>query len=251
MSKENTEELSEVVELTQEVAQLAEDAAYSIDRMRIFLVAGCGAALVGGIALGIYIAKRKYEKAYADMLTEEVTKTKLFYQGQQKPPLDELVPASEVHVLKAVSDLTRDYRTTDGEAEADQAVEDTGFPVWDYIAEEQKRGDGTTPYIISQAEFLENEPENTQDQLTYFVQDDTLADSQGEVLPEEIFVGENNLQFGHGSGDVNLVYIRNPERGSDFEVIRSDGSFAHEVLGLEHSDDTIRRRGRRPQLRDD
>ena len=49
-------------------------------------------------------------------------------------------------------------------------------------------------------------------------------------------VGEMNLhRFGHGSGDNNVVYIRNDRLENDFIVLRSQGEYAKEVLGLRHS----------------
>jgi hypothetical protein len=39
------------------------------------------------------------------------------------------------------------------------------------------------------------------------------------------------LVFGHGSGDPNVVYIRNEKLQAEYEVLRDPGSYEIEVLG--------------------
>jgi hypothetical protein len=46
-------------------------------------------------------------------------------------------------------------------------------------------------------------------------------------------VGLGNLaKFGHGSGDANTVYVRNPELQIEVEIIHSDGKFSEQRRGI-------------------
>lgn len=104
--------------------------------------------------------------------------------------------------------------------------------------DEMKERDRTKPYIISHDEFFEGEEDYAQSQYTYFEKDDVLADEQDKVVEDSDFmIGDDNLKFGYMSKDPNVVYIRNERLELDFEIMRSQGSYAQEVIGfIEHSD---------------
>lgn len=118
-------------------------------------------------------------------------------------------------------------------------------PTWNQEAEEAHREEAV-PYVISHDEFMENTFEHEQTKMTWYEADETLADAKDEIIHEvESTVGNDNLdRFGHGSRDSRVVYIRNERLELDFEVVKSDGSFAEEVMGLQHSDETRFRRAR-------
>ncbi len=44
------------------------------------------------------------------------------------------------------------------------------------------------------------------------------------------------LNFGHGSGDPNVFYVRNHRRKTEYEILYNTGLFSEEVLGLEIED---------------
>ena len=109
---------------------------------------------------------------------------------------------------------------------------------WDYELEKARRVKGglDTPYVIHVDE--RHEAEHTETTMTYFAKDDVLLDEREQPVaePDDIVGIENLDRFGHGSGDPNLVYIRNNMLGVDIEVRLSDGSYEEEVLGMKHSD---------------
>lgn len=115
---------------------------------------------------------------------------------------------------------------------------------FDYEAELRNRSEDY-PFIITQEEWLENEPEHDQVTVTFYEEDGMLADEQDKPVPDsDEIVGDVNLnRFGYGSKNNNIVYIRNMKMGVDYEVTRSFGSYAQEVLGFTHSDDI------RPRIR--
>lgn len=90
------------------------------------------------------------------------------------------------------------------------------------------------PYILTADEFLHNESEYEQITLTYFEGDRVLVDDQEQPAPDKGLVGEGNLKrFGHLSKDRNVLYVRNPVLKLEFEILRSEGTYKKEVLGIE------------------
>ena len=101
---------------------------------------------------------------------------------------------------------------------------------WDEEKEAAKRVPGE-PYVIPVAVFFENEYEWTQETLTYYQGDDIVSDQADQVVEQHTRVlGE--LNFGHGSGDPNVVYIRNPSLKREWEVLLHSGKYESEILGL-------------------
>jgi hypothetical protein len=96
------------------------------------------------------------------------------------------------------------------------------------------------PHIIHQDEFFSNE-ETPFQQTTYvyYAGDDKLTDTDNTVLNNrESFVGPDALiNFGHGTDDANIVYVRNPGLELEIEVVRHNGTYEEEVLGLEREED--------------
>lgn len=103
---------------------------------------------------------------------------------------------------------------------------------WDNDAELAARKP-SVPYIIHKDEFFANEMEFRQTTLSYYKDDHTLCDETdgSPIYNVDHVVGE--LKFGHGSGDPNVVYIRNEKLRGEYEVLLVDGSYQIMVQGLE------------------
>jgi len=102
---------------------------------------------------------------------------------------------------------------------------------WDE-EEELSNRTNDAPHIIKVDEFISNETGFSQTTLTYYSADEVVADECNvPVYDYNKFLGDN-LKFGHGSGNVDVVYIRNVQKRAEFEVIRFDGSHQDELLGL-------------------
>lgn len=98
--------------------------------------------------------------------------------------------------------------------------------------EELKKRSSTAPYVITSEEFHADELNYTQSSLTYFALDNIMADEDNvPVYNHAVVTGP--LLFGHGSGDPDVVYIRNDERRAEYEITKEDKLFSVEVLGLE------------------
>lgn len=104
---------------------------------------------------------------------------------------------------------------------------------WDYEKELASR-DPEKPYIIHQDEFFANEKDFDQLTITYYQADDILVDEKDSPVHNyKKIVGE--LKFGHGASSESVVYVRNEQLGSEYEVILSESAYMVEVLG--HSAD--------------
>jgi hypothetical protein len=79
---------------------------------------------------------------------------------------------------------------------------------------------------------MNNEMDYNQETLTYYKGDDIVADqSDTPIYNHSGLMGD--LKFGHGSGDANVVYIRNDSIQMEWEVLLHEGSFEVEVVGLQ------------------
>lgn len=113
-----------------------------------------------------------------------------------------------------------------------------GNPVteFDYATELPRRGPDAA-YVVTHDEFMENENGFEQHQLTYYSGDDILTDEKDVPIPdiEELIGSENLTRFGYGSRDANVVYVCNEKIEGLYEIMLSQGSYAQEVAGFQHS----------------
>lgn len=118
------------------------------------------------------------------------------------------------------------------EAELEDAVDDKEE---EGLLFTQSDGDEEGAYLISHTEFIETHEDWDKITLSYFVEDDTLIDDQEIIVPDVDFtIGEKALQyFGKRSGDPNIVYIRNTEIETDFEVLLDRRSIVQALYGIE------------------
>lgn len=109
---------------------------------------------------------------------------------------------------------------------------DTDIPGWDWDEEKMKR-EKAQIYILHRDEFFNNESEYSQSTLTYYAGDDKLTDEKDVPLYNAGDVVGSCLSWGHGSGDPNVVYIRNDILHAEYEVLLHANSYESEVLGIE------------------
>lgn len=102
---------------------------------------------------------------------------------------------------------------------------------WEYEAELAIRTPNA-PYVIHRDEYVCEEMGYEQTTVTYYAGDDIMTDindvpiyNHGSMM--------SPLKFGHGSGDPNVVYIRNESLELEWEVLLHTGRYSVEVLGLE------------------
>lgn len=102
---------------------------------------------------------------------------------------------------------------------------------WDYAYELNERRKRSI-YILHIDEFLADEMEwNNQSTLTWYEADQILCDSKDVPIYNYLEIVGDQMQFGHGSKDPNVCYIRNERLQAEYEVLRDPGSYEAEVLG--------------------
>lgn len=227
--------------------------------------------------VGWRLAKRHYTKKYEAELEKEMDSARKFFGRLNK--IDEdgetITPEklAEKHRLaeeaEAAAEALKDYKDgprqydkivasdavvaetvvqTDKSEPRNVFVEGRELNPDDFdLVEEARHRSLESPYVISKDEFMENEPDYPQNSITYYSGDDVLADDRDQPVDNvEDLVGTDNLsRFGHGSGDKNIVYIRNDRVEVDFEIAYSGGKYSEEVHGfIAHSDRPLRRKMR-------
>lgn len=210
-----------------------------------------------GAAIATYATKKYISTKYETIVEEEVRKARKYYKEYFDPcdisdDSDELVIVEEVVEKEPRLNEARDISETEGYVSyndipkkkedtvvvrknifASTSSGDSSLNDYDPAVEEEKREEGR-PYIIKKETFFENDEDYSQTTLTYYEADDVLLDEDDRVIDNQIrLLGDDNYYFGRGSGDKNIVYIRNEYLEADYEVVRSLGSYAEEVFGIE------------------
>lgn len=229
---------------------------------------GAGAGLAIGVAAGYFITDRTLRTKYEFIAESEIAEMRTYYAGkakelqryqeevarQPKPHLDGIMvdlgytSKADADDVVLAEDEERDQEAVEEEDETRNVFSapqpEPGIPEWNYDRQLRDRSP-EYPYVIHKDEFEEKE-NYTSETLSYFEGDDVLSDGTDAVIPtdqRDALVGEENLQkFGLGSGDPNIVYIRNDGRDVDYEIVRSSRTYAEEVHGFQHSDEPRRRR---------
>lgn len=112
--------------------------------------------------------------------------------------------------------------------------------------EERSARDKTRPYVIEAAEWYTNDTDYDQITLTYWADDDVLADDAERVVMDvDTIVGGTNLhRFGFQSDNPDIVYVRNDRLRADYEISKDERNYAEVVHGIDpdsSSNDTPRR----------
>lgn len=81
--------------------------------------------------------------------------------------------------------------------------------------------------VISLDEYADGMPHYDKVSITYYEGDGTLVDEREEQIDDiERTIGPDALDnFGNGSDDPDIVYVRNYKMATDFEVVRVEESF--------------------------
>ena len=232
-----------------------------MNKQLLTILGTAGVSLVVGGAAGFLIAQRRLQTVYDTILAEEIAATKDFYSRLHKTEFDTPEAAAKFFGLDTVNvveedgeeellEVVRQYRSRDDitlKTEVDPEVMDSLQNIftdhgdnWDL--EKQHRTEDE-PYILHVEEFMQNDGDHNQVELTYYEGDGILADERDEHMTNtEKFIGDGQLlKFGYQSEDPNIVYIRNELLEMDFCIKRNTGSYVKEVLGFADKPTRVRK----------
>lgn len=237
MSEENTNAVVEKVEDILEAVVEPEKA--NIIAPAVIAIA---AFSLGGF-LGYTLAKRNLEKKYDQMLEEEIEKTaehvasmmKETERKVDKPEADSR-QQTRVNPKKSLEELKVELGYDDAIKEDKPSVLINGRKLADSIVQETV--DTSRPYIISEDDFNENVDDYEQLSLSYYTEDDVLADEHDEAVEAvDSVVGSENLKsFGRNSRDPNVIFVKNDDVETLFEIVQIRGSYVKLVLGFDEDD---------------
>lgn len=198
----------------------------------------CGVVgFLGGVAVGYLLGQRSMRLTPTPpeelaKITEEVNAIRARREAV-KEVRERFEPAAE-DIVVAGKRFAEDPANFDPDIRTegpDVIITRTADENWDYEEEKQNR-DSLAPYVIHTDEFWANEMDFVQHTWTYYEGDDVMIDEVDVVVyNHNVKVGD--LLFGHGSGDPNTVYIRNEKMKMEIEVLREEGLYSIEVMGME------------------
>lgn len=222
-------------------------------------------ALLGGVigaAIGYKVAEKRLGDQFDERLEKEIAPMRTFYKSVDKKfdtPEDAVAAliTEEFQIVSNTRDdqqkvayhkIVKPYEPADENyaegVEEEPERDELGEIIQGNVFEQQGK-----IQVISQAEFEQNESNWMQSTLTYYEKDNVLTDVRDDPIEDFVpIIGEAALQnFGKYSDDPNTVYVRNSTLELEYEVVRSMGAYAEEVLDeempVELARDRIRRGG--------
>jgi len=194
-------------------------------------------AIVGAIALGIgfgigYLLGKRQQKFIHAVPAQDWDMSDLAVVSDTEEETDTDIPDEFSEVIEKGKTFIEQTLGEPVEPEHRTIFDtDSDGTVWNWEDETSKRTE-EAPYILHQDEFITDEREYRQSNLTYYAGDDILVDEDNvPIYNPGVILGP--LLFGHGSKDPNVVYIRNSKLLAEYEVIRDPGHYSVEVLGNE------------------
>lgn len=161
-------------------------------------------------------------------------------------PMERVVPTNE-QLRKAYHKMSSpNPETVEGLKETNESLgysrkeDEVKEPVARVVVKSNEQ-DEDTPFVIPVQAYMDNEELFEQFVLTYYVGDNTLIYEDSDRVVEDVdqTVGFHNLHnFGVESGNDDTVYVRNPKKETEYEILRDEGKYSEDVQGIDTWDDS-------------
>ena len=211
-------------------------------------------AVVGAV-VGIAATSKYFEKKYSDIANEEIesVKSKFYDAATRKKNITYKKKTSENDIendndtaedqskesIKITNDQSteaaveyynriKEYKTVHHMNNIENANDKDNVNVYGVPV----KYDEGFPFIIDEDEYG-NDSYDT-DTLSYYITDDTLADSQNEIANINDLIGD--CLEDESAYDKDVIYVRNPKLGMDFEVELIQNSYQEVVMGVYDND---------------
>lgn len=249
--------------VTEEIASNLEEVAEVTRKISSRGVGIFVGGVVVGCAVGLYFGRRwSREKLRAEAYEEskkEVDKIREAYRAgstiveEPKPSIEEIIEERGYIAPQTVEQLKTPATKKTGKDKKKPArptkppvvvneppalvVEEAAAGMWSYEEEIAARTPDE-PYVIHQNEFAHGESGYNQVTYTYYATDDVLVGEDERPIPHgDLVVGQNNLKWGHGTDDIDVVFVRNDKLEIEMEICRVYRSYEETVLGLQNDDE--------------
>ncbi|QFP95447.1 hypothetical protein SEA_MAKAI_55 [Arthrobacter phage Makai] len=226
-----------------------------------------GGALVGS-GVTILVLKKKYEAkaeeeiasvrdSYLKRLNEMEEEFEHERKTGEKPivePHPEETPLPQERVVPTTEQLRTAYHKIKANPETVEGLKEANVYLnysrtEEEVKEEEAKlalgleepGDKDEPYIIPVQAYMDGEEMFEQYTLTYYAGDKTLVIEDSDEVIEDVdqTVGFHNLHnFGIESGNDDTVYVRNPKKEAEYEILRDEGKYHEKVQGVDTWGDT-------------
>jgi hypothetical protein len=215
-----------------------------------------GGAFLAGLALGTAAGAKLVEKKLADQferrLELETAQMKVYYTvssanaAQKYATPEEAVKALIPEEVKEVLEEYQGNPKRDDNKVAYHKIKVSNLVTGEKTEEEptqvnqnvfEKDDDLGPIYVITEAEFNDEESEYMQTMLTWYAGDCKLVDIHDDIIDDPAKVigtaEPATVEFGKHSDDPNTMHVRNTILAIDYEINRSMGYYVVEVLGEE------------------
>jgi len=208
-------------------------------------------AAAGGAAVGFLYAKTRYEKEAYAYANERIEQAKVYAEERADRAIEKFLAEADAETEKAKVDAVAEAFTKAFEEEDKQVEEVFAHPEVDKLLTNYAGFSSPQPptvvdedseshiILIRRKEFFEGPVNDKYDQtsVTYYQNDDILVDAADKQLDVKAAIGSIRPNwFGQEADDENVCYVRNTKLEIEFEVNRSQGSYAKDVLGLGEED---------------
>ena len=192
------------------------------------VLAATGGLAVGGAA-GWFFTKRHYENLVETRITAEL---KRFYDlrdarmaadaEKSEDDVEKPEEAEEFDRSKVVyENLTESY--------VNETLEKTRYSqVWKGDVRDAKTAPPSPnePFLIDEEAWGVGVPGYGSESLSYYLDGDLLINDESEVLDIDEFIGQHSLEeFRHFETQDDIIFVRNPKLGMDYEVSLSMGRY--------------------------
>lgn len=197
-------------------------------------------ALAAGMGIGYLVGAKQVEERYRLQAENEIQEMREHFEKESKDiqsAANDQIEAHQNHVVNSMNRAQKaeaalqDYQARHAEDDLDpenlEGLEVISGPVEVAPVEHEQ------PFVISSEDFLSSPFDYTQDNLTWYEGDNTLADEQDNIQDEgsvQTLVGDCLRHFASTNGDE--LYVRNHRLHMEFEIIRHKDSYAKVVAGL-------------------
>ena len=190
------------------------------------VLAATGGLAVGGAA-GWFFTKRHYENLVETRITAELKRFYDLRDARMAAEADkeegDILPESEEFDRSKVvyENLTEPY--------VGEMLEKTRYSqVWKGGVRDVATAPPSPnePFLIDEEAWGVGVPGYGSESLSYYLDGDLLINDESEVLDIDEFIGQHSLEeFRHFETQDDIIFVRNPKLGMDYEVSLSRGRY--------------------------